>query len=192
MCRFWMLILSISAGNLHAEGGIEVSVCNFANLEESRVIAAERETAFVFRSIHIDVVWLACAAPPSGSGGNHPHRFAIRLRPELPRRYVPEVSLHAMGRAFVSDSGEGYLADVYYPAVHAFAQTSPGSEYSLIGYTMAHELGHLLLGPGHRRTGIMSARWGSRETFAISKEWLKFDPRDATLMRRRLKELGQR
>jgi hypothetical protein len=39
----------------------------------------------------------------------------------------------------------------------------------LLGHVIAHELGHLLLDPGHVPTGIMPTSWGARDMEAIGQ-----------------------
>jgi hypothetical protein len=146
---------------------------------------AESEAVFVFRPADIVVGWPDCensAAPAPGTP-----RFVIRLRDDLVPRFGGELSLHAMGRAFVS-GGEGYIADVYYPAIQALSETSQPGVGSLIGYTIAHEIGHLLLGPEHRPRGIMRARWGQDELRALAQRSLGFDKADRVRLRERLRQ----
>ena len=189
--RYWnVLFLAVFAGNLDAGYRIEVVVCNFASLPEYEITTAEAEAAFAFHTIPAEVTWLDCATPSPKSEEGRALRFLVRLRRDAPRYYLREVSLHTMGRAYLSDSGEGYIADIYRPAVEALAQLRVANESSLIGYTMAHELGHLLIGPGHAARGIMSADWGPLEMSRIAKRWLEFDLRDRTAIRRRLEGQG--
>jgi hypothetical protein len=48
----------------------------------------------------------------------------------------------------------------------------------------AHELGHLLMGPGHRANGIMRAAWGRKELEALHQRRLKFQQAEwAAIMR---------
>ncbi|MBV8732383.1 MAG: hypothetical protein JO336_21440, partial [Acidobacteriia bacterium] len=162
----------------------------FASLPEYEITTAEAEAAFAFHTIPAEVTWLDCATPSPKSEEGRALRFLVRLRQDVPRYYLREVSLRTMGRAYLSDSGEGYIADIYRPAVEALAQLRVANESSLIGYTMAHELGHLLIGPGHAARGIMSADWGPLEMSRIAKRWLEFDLRDRTAIRRRLEGQG--
>jgi hypothetical protein len=44
-----------------------------------------------------------------------------------------------------------------------------------MGYTMAHELGHLLIGAGHRPNGLMRAALSKKELDALNRRHLKFN-----------------
>ena len=45
----------------------------------------------------------------------------------------------------------------------------------MMGYTMAHELGHLLIGAGHRPNGLMRAALSKKELDALNHRHLKFN-----------------
>ncbi len=87
-------------------------------------------------------------------------RFFIRL---LPERFARRAAIEAaMG------SSRGDLADVYYDRVCTVANTRSTSTTrsdwislsGLLGHVIAHELGHVLLGPGnHHGKGIMQPNW---------------------------------
>jgi hypothetical protein len=40
---------------------------------------------------------------------------------------------------------------------------------------MVHEIGHLLLGPGHTVAGVMRAKWKFQDFDQVRKQWLTFD-----------------
>jgi hypothetical protein len=169
---------------------MEVLICNSAGLPKYLLKAAETEAGLVFQKADIDVKWSDCQ-----SGLAQPHDspwFVIRLRGDRVPHFAGDLSLHAMGRAFVSEgedhTREGYIADVYYRAVRVLSETTQTSMGSLIGYTMAHEIGHLLLGPGHRAHGIMRATWGQDELRGLSQRFLGFDKADQIRLREGLRQ----
>ena len=180
-----ILAVIFCLANASAAERIEVVICNSAKLPEYFVRDAETEAGLVFRPADIVVEWSDCETAVTRAPGTP--RFVIRLRSDLVPRFGGELSLHAMGRAFVSD-GEGYIADVYYPAIQSLSETSQAGVGSLIGYTIAHEIGHLLLGPGHRPRGIMRARWGQDELRALAQRSLGFDKADRARLRERLRQ----
>jgi hypothetical protein len=180
---FWV------AGAAAAER-MEVLICNTAGLPEYLLKAAETEAGLVFQKADIDVKWSDCQ-----SGLAQPHDspwFVIRLRADRVPHFAGELSLHAMGRAFVSEGTdhirEGYIADVYYQAIQALSNATQTDIGPLIGYTVAHEIGHLLLGPGHRARGIMRATWGEDELRAVSQRYLSFDKADQIRLREGLRQ----
>ncbi len=182
-----LVFVLFSVARVDAGERMGITICNYANLPQYLVAEAEAETSFVFRSIDIEVLWSDCQSLPTRNRVDGVPWFIVRLRNDLVPRYGNELSLHAMGRAFVSTAGEGFLADVYYPAIKTLSESSHANQDALLGYTIAHEVGHLLLGPGHRPGGIMCARWSGKETGAISKRWLKFDLTDRVKIRSNLR-----
>ena len=129
-----------------------VAVCNLGDVSGSVIAGAKAETELVYRSAGVTIVWHDCQAfPPSAGQANDPW-FVIRLRTDEPPLTVGPASLDVMGKAFVEDAG-GYRADAYFQAVQATSEKHHGDSGVLLGFVMAHELGHLLLGAGHTPDG---------------------------------------
>jgi len=54
----------------------------------------------------------------------------------------------------------------------------------LLGHVLAHEIGHILQGTDrHSETGLMKARWDSREIMAMDWKPLSFTADDVVLIR---------
>ena len=65
----------------------------------------------------------------------------------------------------------GYMAAVSWDMTETVACAG-----EILGLTIAHELGHLLLGRAHSLVGIMRARWGSNDWRLASENQLMFPP----------------
>jgi hypothetical protein len=91
-----------------------------------------------------------------------------------------------MGKAFVEAHGGGYMADAYFQAVQATSAQHRGDSGVLLGFVMAHELGHLLLGAGHTPDGVMQAAWSQKQMDALRQRWLRFTEEGAARIRRAL------
>jgi hypothetical protein len=95
------------------------------------------------------------------------------------------LSASTMGISFLSSSGEGSYADIFFqPATQV-----PGAENRdlglLLGHAAAHELGHLLLGTNsHSERGLMRARWENSELLQIRGGKLLFSESKARHMRK--------
>jgi len=59
---------------------------------------------------------------------------------------------------------------------------------ALLGYAIAHEIGHLILGPEHTAYGLMRQRWTSDEENRIRGGSLRFDGKQAAALRSGLAE----
>jgi hypothetical protein len=97
------------------------------------------------------------------------------------------MSLDAMGRAFLGDNGHGYLADTYYQAVSDLASRHHADTAVLLGFVIAHELGHLLLGPGQVNGGVMRTGWNVNELQALRQRWLRFNQAESLRIRQALR-----
>src|SRR5271167_521103 len=135
-----LLLAVFSAGTLFAADPMYVSVCNLGGLPESTVARAKAETEAAFRSAEVRIEWKGCDEDPAATPW-----FTLRLRSDEPPKMAGASSLDAMGRAFVTPRGEGYLADAYFKAIQELAGRHQANTADLLGYVMAHELGHLLL-----------------------------------------------
>lgn len=172
--RGMLLLITLSSVELlSASQEMNVVICNQGGVGESVVATAKAETELVYTSADVRIVWRACDDFPAHSQGHNPW-LLIRLRSDKPPLKVGSSSLDSMGKSFVVDASGGNMADAYYRAVQSFAEqrhTDPGV---LLGFVIAHELGHLLLGPGHTPDGVMQAVWGDKQSDALRQRWLKF------------------
>ena len=181
-----LMVTLCSAEFLFAGQQMNVSVCNLDNVRESVVASAKAETEAVYRSAGVEIVWRECGEFSTSASQALEPWFVIRLRTDKPPRTVGPASLDVMGRAFVTDAGAGNMADAYYQAIEAFAERYQGDSGVLLGFVMAHEIGHLLLGPGHVPDGIMRGVWSRREMEALRRRWLTFNRTEAPRIRREL------
>jgi hypothetical protein len=137
-----------------------------------------------------DAAWLWCGAANTGSD---PGCGVPLQERELAVRVVRiAVAPGYAGRLPLGDSlidaptHIGVLATIYYDRVAWLAAQSGTDVTRLLGRTIAHELGHLLIGSQrHSESGLMRAVW-TREDLerARADDW-RFTSRDAAAIRRR-------
>src|SRR5262249_60671850 len=91
----------------------------------------------------------------------------------------------ALGEALPCGLGrEGCIASVFLDRVQEFANRSGISPHEVLGYAMAHELGHLLLGANsHSNRGLMQARLPNRD---IQRGDLLFTPNETAAIAQRI------
>jgi hypothetical protein len=155
---------------------MRVAVCNIGELPAQAIEHAEAEAAYVFQSMSVKIQWTSCGAEVDAADARLRPDFVVRVRTggHLPK--AGKTSLEAMGRAFMNVDGTGNMADVYYGAIRELTLLYPAAGADqLMGYTMAHELGHLLIGAGHRPNGLMRAALGKKELDALNRRHLKFN-----------------
>jgi hypothetical protein len=90
----------------------------------------------------------------------------------------------ALGYAVVASEDSKY-ASVFRDHVLAATRTGRYSEGTLMGYAIAHELGHLLLGTsGHTRYGLMAGHWRNSELDRTEAGLLQFSPAESARLRK--------
>ncbi len=187
--RATLLLAVFSAGTLFGAESMNVSVCNLGGLAESDVARAKAEVEAVFRPVDVQIEWKSCDEyRASGVGRTW---FLIRLRNDKPPVTRSASSLDAMGRAYIGDSGDCYLADAYFKAIQKLAGAHDADADALLGFVIAHELGHLLLGEGHVPDGVMQAQWGGVAVEALERRWLQFNPAQRERIQSKLRERGE-
>jgi hypothetical protein len=135
----------------------------------------------------VEIHWLSCAEL-SVENARMRTDFIIRVRVGGTVTTPGLASLDLMGRAFLNAEGIGFMADIYYARIQGLTRHYPfASSDRVLGYTMAHELGHLLIGASHRATGIMRGPWGRKEFEALSLRHLAFSNAEQAIILRKLR-----
>ena len=126
----------------------------------------------------LDIFWLHCRgvlAPKAACEGElQENEILVRLQP----RPSPGSSDGGMGSAVVTAKGGAY-ASVFVPAVRAQAAGFGVAFDLLLGYAVAHEVGHCLLGPGHSYAGLMRGAWNRKDAGEISRLSLHLTKQEA-------------
>lgn len=130
---------------------------------------AESVAAFIFAQAGVSVSW-------SDRGV-----YRIQIMNSQPRNH----SRDAAGFAVLTPADSGYAA-ISYAAVEQTANSLGADPGDLLGATIAHEVGHLLLGPAHSQTGVMRAHFGARELEMVGRGELLFDAGQAARIRLRI------
>lgn len=162
-----------------------VRVYNTAALPRREVMAAERVAEKIFHRARIRLRWRECrtARGPSAAADDlcadplQPREVMARLA--VIGGAVPSGSV--FGYALVDgDAQMGTLATIFADRVMAAAARLHVHRTTLLGRTLAHELGHLLLGSSHAGRGLMRAWWTDADVQrARGSDW-QFSDREAT------------
>ena len=162
---------------------ITVSICIRGRLDDKLVAGAESAASALFRAADIDVTWAQCEIGLEGDDALEQHWYTVRLRNGRP--FIPAApAMHdTLGEAFTSIDAPGYIAEVYYEAVQSLAYGQQIDVSRLMGYALAHELGHLVLGPRHAPLGLMRGGWNMNDLAAMRQGCLKFTPAEGQRMR---------
>ena len=138
---------------------LTVALFNDARVSPTVLAGAQETASYIFSKSGIRIHWMLC-----GREDESPEERSACSRPEFPNhldvhivRGGPRLPISVFGISYLSPAGIGSQADVFYSRIAAFRESSPQAELQvLLGYAIAHELGHLLLGlNSHSPTGLM-------------------------------------
>jgi hypothetical protein len=155
-------------------------IYNYAAIPAAELLGAEREAQDVFHEAGIDVEWIECGVLPGDTGKvaachkNSPLSVDVKLLPEWMAVRMPYPSSNA---AVAIPS----TIFVFWQRVRQATEGTGVSEPLMLGVTLAHELGHELLGnSSHSPCGIMKPKL-QRDDFSLAKRGrLMFCPEQAT------------
>ena len=163
---------------------ITILVYNMAEAPPDILRGAERETTRIFSSAGVGINWFDCAPGHSDVGSQNvcqqgwgPVNIGLRLLAK------PTASRNLQGERFGFAISPG-LASAYYDYRARFISNEFGMGLPFIlGCVIAHEIGHLLLGPNsHSTEGVMQAEWGQRQLRQALMRDLLFSPQQSRLI----------
>lgn len=161
---------------------VTILMYNYSNASPVTITAAEREAGQLLGQAGVEVVWLDCrfaVVSDAATCESLAEANCLRVRILAPPRRdfrgtVFGFAIHPL------------LASVYYEyAVRLAKKDNAEHEIPLIlGGIMAHEIGHLMLGPSsHSSAGIMQAKWTRKQMNEIATGHLVFTPDESRIMR---------
>jgi hypothetical protein len=164
---------------------IRVHVFNYTNATPSTVAQAEREAERILQGTGLNLDWLNCPIGQSAvnSSGSCPKLLSPT---DVLVRVLSDQSRNGITGDAYGFANPPALASAYYDqAVRLATIDGAGYEVPLIlGYVMAHEIGHLLLGArSHSEVGIMQGRWGRKQIKLLMRGRLGFTAQQSKLMR---------
>ena len=190
----------VFAGQRSAEGvgqeqEVVLRVYNGFRIPHRDVTGAVREASDILRQAGISPIWRDCGfgaatAEPDCLGVMGSRELAIRLV-QAPRLLPGERQVFGFSQ-IDTVTRNGTLATVFADRVAMAAERNRVNGPMLLGRTVAHEIGHLLLGTtGHTSTGLMRELWADpllRRRTSVD-EW-RFSESEAALIRGELRARG--
>ena len=147
---------------------------------------AEDRTRLIFHKAGVEVEWADC--PLNNEDPSlYPGCPEVSGATQLFLRILPKTASKADtgGEAFVA----ARIANIFWTQVEEQAQRLNVSAPRFLAHTVAHELGHLLLGSNsHSRVGIMTARWDAPTVTRICQEGLYFHVQQSELIRSEMRK----
>ena len=162
---------------------VRVRVVNYTQATPATVAAAESGAGQILRDAGLNVVWSDCRVIESL---DDPTEFCRQpLSPaEILLRLLPENSRHGIADDAFGFAVPPVLASIYYQHAVLLAASTGYGLPGILACVIAHELGHLLLGPrSHSEIGIMRGHWGRNELRLIAWGGLHFTPQQGKAIR---------
>ena len=161
---------------------ITIRLADFAEVPDKTLSQAEGIAENVLDQAGIAITWQRCPGRPECRLEPAGAEFRLLVLNLRPLRRHGDTTGFAMILAPRED-GERY-AGVFFPMVQEAARNLDGDEALLLGATMAHEIGHLLLGSkAHARSGIMCPHFGHEHIRLAARGELRFTAEQAGSMR---------
>jgi len=138
---------------------ITILIQNHTRASHTVLAGAERTATRIFERAGVQVSWVECPVEPSAVNAQAQCQKASNDN----NVQLHLVSAHVKGdsRSCVWGSASyPNVARVYYADVTSFAVEYQLGMASVLGFVIAHEIGHVLLGPNsHYGIGIMRPQW---------------------------------
>jgi hypothetical protein len=174
---------------------VRVAVYNDTHIDRVALYDAEHQAARLFAEAGLKITWLDYSHKQRSvrcQPGNSSANFFLRIVSAFGT--VPQgPGSDALGQSMVPPGGYGYVpcgtASVFYDRVMAFASVWDPNSHEILGDAMAHELGHLLLGPQHSPHGIMKALWTFRDLDLARRGQLRFPKEQLAALQRTAQSL---
>jgi len=151
---------------------------------------ARRAADASLRRAGVSVYWVECGVSPDDEPLSQRCERPVQSN-ELVVRLVEHVvpdrrsDGDALGFAYVdAKTGRGWLATVFVDRVQVMARTACINVGELLGRTLAHEIGHLLLGTNrHGGRGLMRAAWSTADLRRDGSTQWSFEQKEGETMR---------
>jgi hypothetical protein len=164
---------------------ITVLVNNSAGVSRGVLKRAENDAERIFRAAGVEIQWEDCS-----------RGAVVDACQQVPGANEFVLSIEATGKtstdsvfgvAFLGEGGIGKYCNVFFDRVEETQRESGTGGAHLLGAVVAHELGHLLLGPhAHAHVGIMTPVWQEQSLRAIEMGTFFFTREQAVSMRERM------
>ena len=200
---FVMLMISTDAARVTAsrqrpehDAAVTIQLHDYEHLPGDRLLRASDIVTRIYAQAGIRVEWLAVlrqdtrrtrtGADPQARDARVAQFTIIIMKREMAER--GRIPADVLGYAAVPPGGGmGRIAYVIYDRIRQIAATGPAREIELLGFVIAHETGHLLLGRGSgTQTGLMKCHWDRRSAQQLDPLKLGFSELQAVHIHNRL------
>jgi hypothetical protein len=181
-----------STTSIAQELPLTIQIHDYAHVPGAVLSHASDTVSRIYERIGVRIDWVGVAHPGERRGESHRRDKTQRssvaqmtiviLTPKMAAR--AGVAEGVLGYAAVAEEGMGRIAFAIHERVRTAARQGPTNEADLLGFVMAHEIGHLLLpGGSGSDTGPMQNHWNTRELRGFDPLKLEFSAEQALQIR---------
>jgi hypothetical protein len=175
--------IGIEAEDRPPTGRFKIAVYNYSAASPTTLARAEREASRILSKAGFEADWVECRVPLTAGTEQ---TCAADSMWDIHVRILDHPRRNTFGDGVFGFAVAPMRASVYYDSALHVAKTDV-ADYEMpliLGSTIAHEIGHLLLGPiAHSASGIMQAEWKRNQLDQIMKQQLAFTPEQASIIR---------
>jgi len=157
---------------------LKVRIQNLSTVSPQAVDKAERIAERIFAHADLKLSWNNCDRDnaPSCKKALEGSEVSVQLTTKSLKAEM-SVSPQTFGASYVSDGAPAQYSYVFCDRLQSAVGGHPEVDLATgLGYILAHELGHLLLGSNaHTHTGIMQSRWSGEQLKQAERGALAFD-----------------
>lgn len=164
--------------SLHAASAaktkLTLRVYNYARLDSTSLAISEKVATAIYERVGIQIAWVDCPlsskellAHPECQSRMRPTDLVLRV---LPRHMAMKLRHRYEALGFAQTCPETEPAceiTVFYHRVDELAAKGYRGD-RILGHAIAHEISHVLIGPGHSEEGIMRGEWTHQDLQVIS------------------------
>lgn len=173
---------------------VTLRVYNYAHLDSTLLTSAQEVATVIFKGAGMETAWVDCPLSPADfekypacEQKTRTTDFALRIMTASMAAKLPTADGPLGFAQHCPDHERGCVANIFYPRVDELASQRGGRAARILGHVMAHEVGHLLLGPNaHSPSGVMRGVWSPDDLKFMNWSYLFFTRRQSAELRARL------
>jgi hypothetical protein len=149
-----------------------------ANVSFDTLHRAESTASKIFDRIGVHLRW-SCDKRQERTAAE---RISIRIQDRTPEYYLKRALAFSLPYA-----RQGIRVFVFYDRMEGLIQTRADCAGTILGHTLAHEIGHVLSREdSHANAGLMRANWDDDDFSAMRMHFLSFTETEARIIRNNL------
>lgn len=189
VCTIGLVLAGANVGAQGVRHEVLTRVYNTFGVPREELRQAQRLAGRIFADAGVGITWRECRTPGGPSAASTDTCHEVLQQMEVITRVIagPPADgepVATFGFSLVDKrTRSGVISTVFADRITETADRVAVSRGDLLGVTLAHELGHLLLGtPSHTASGIMRAHWpDAMLRFDAAHGW-RFSTREASQM----------